>query len=149
MTYTCKVCDVTNDAAEFYKGTTNRCKECHKLRVKQNREGKADYYRNYDVKRYQEDPEVRARHRRYAKTVAGKAIMKKARDNWKNKNLDKSAAHTLLNNAILAGKVEKLKHCSKCGAEGRIEGHHRDYTRPLDVVWLCRQCHVNEHKETF
>jgi hypothetical protein len=148
MTYTCKVCDVTSDAAEFYKGLTSRCKECHKRKVKENRDSKADYYKEYDAKRFKEDPKVRARHRRYSKTKAGKASNLKSQNLWRKSNPDKRAAHVILNNAIRAGRVGKPKDCSKCGAGGRIEGHHHDYTRPLDVVWLCRQCHVKEHKET-
>jgi hypothetical protein len=27
-----------------------------------------------------------------------------------------------------------------CGAT-KTEAHHTDYSRPLDVVWLCKHCH--------
>tara|TARA_R110000851_G_scaffold318889_1_gene483048 strand:+ start:95 stop:544 length:450 start_codon:yes stop_codon:yes gene_type:complete len=149
MTYTCKVCDVTSDAAEFYKGVTSRCKECHKRKVKENRDQKADYYREYDAKRFKEDPRVKNRHKRYAKTEAGKYSSTKSRVKWLTQNPDKRAAHVILGNAVRGGRVEKPKDCSRCGSAGRIDGHHYDYTKPLDVVWMCRQCHVNEHKETF
>lgn len=147
MTYTCKVCGVTSDAAEFYKGVTSRCKECHKVKVRENRKEKAEYYRAYDAKRFQEDPKVRERHRRYQATEAGKASMREAREKWHSANPDKKAAHTILNNAVRDGRKEKPKECEVCGATGRIEGHHHDYALPLDVKWLCRQCHVNEHKD--
>jgi hypothetical protein len=149
MTYTCKVCDVTSDAAEFYKGLTSRCKECHKRKVKENRDQKADYYREYDAKRFKEDPRVKARHQRYAKTKEGKYSSTKSRVKWLTQNPDKRAAHVILGNAVRGGRVEKPKNCSICGSAGRIDGHHHDYTMPLDVTWLCRQCHVNEHKEAF
>lgn len=24
--------------------------------------------------------------------------------------------------------------------------HHPDYSKPLEVVWMCRPCHLAEHK---
>jgi hypothetical protein len=33
------------------------------------------------------------------------------------------------------------QHCSACGVECKPQGHHPDYSKPLEVVWLCRPCH--------
>lgn len=146
--YTCNICGVTSEAAPFYKRVTSRCKECHKQKVRENRAAKADYYREYDAQRFQNDPRVKARHKRYQATAAGKASMQKARQKWVDENPDKRAAHTILHNAIKRGEVVKPESCSICGkADCRLEGHHSDYTKPLDVVWCCCQCHANIHRE--
>ena len=146
MTYTCKVCGVTSDGAEFYNGVTSRCKECHKKKVRENRAEKADYYRQYDAKRFQHDHRVKERHQRYRATEAGLASVRAAQRKWDAQNPDKKAAHVILNNAVRDWRKLKPDRCEVCGVTGRIHGHHDDYTKPLDVKWLCQKCHWKEHK---
>lgn len=35
--------------------------------------------------------------------------------------------------------------CEKCGS-ARSQMHHENYNDPLDVIWLCRPCHLRLHK---
>lgn len=35
--------------------------------------------------------------------------------------------------------------CAVCGAE-KTEMHHHDYSKPLEVEWLCRPCHMRTHQ---
>jgi len=145
---TCKICSVTSDCATFYEGVTSRCAECHKAKVRENRAAKAEYYRAYDAKRYQEDPKVRARHRKYRQTPAGRAAMGKGRVRWQSANPEKRAAHIILGNAVRDGRVEKPDTCERCGKKPkRLEGHHEDYAKPLEVTWFCRSCHAKHHRE--
>jgi hypothetical protein len=48
--------------------------------------------------------------------------------------------------AIDDGVLIKPDRCSACQSGGWIEGHHPDYSKPLDVLWLCRRCHKQFHK---
>lgn len=59
---------------------------------------------------------------------------------------EKYNARNIVNYAVKSGKLEKSTTCSVCQSEGRIEGHHPDYSKPLEVVWLCVICHREEHK---
>lgn len=46
--------------------------------------------------------------------------------------------------ALRAGELEKSHNCALCNCpdtEKRIEAHHYDYSKPLDVTWLCPECH--------
>jgi hypothetical protein len=146
MTKTCKVCSATDESTEFYAGVSNRCKECHKEFVRKNRKEMADYYREYDAMRFQNDPRVRERHRRYQQTETGKASMLESRKKWVSKNPEKRAAHIILGNRIRSGEIVKPDKCEQCGCGGRLHGHHHDYSKPLEVEWLCQNCHVTRHK---
>jgi hypothetical protein len=57
----------------------------------------------------------------------------------------KDQAHYRVKTAIRNGTLKKPKECSECGAGGRIHGHHADYSKPLDVEWLCSLCHRRRH----
>ena len=58
----------------------------------------------------------------------------------------KVAARTILNNAVATGKVARPLNCEQCKQERPVQGHHEDYSKPLDVIWLCIPCHGKEHR---
>jgi hypothetical protein len=35
--------------------------------------------------------------------------------------------------------------CRVCGSLEKVEKHHEDYSKPLEVFWLCRPCHKSIH----
>lgn len=37
--------------------------------------------------------------------------------------------------------------CYKCGASEKVEYHHRTYSRPFDVVPVCRKHHLEIHRK--
>lgn len=53
----------------------------------------------------------------------------------------KTKAHNLLN----ALHLPRPKNCAGCGKRSSVHAHHRDYARPLWILWLCPSCHANEH----
>jgi len=57
----------------------------------------------------------------------------------------KAEAHRLAYNAIRS-KALIPKPCEVCG-EDRVDAHHDDYDKPLDVRWLCRRHHMQFHAE--
>ncbi len=68
---------------------------------------------------------------------------------WIKNNTEKQRAHAALNKAVLKGRIIKPKNCEKCGASGKLDGHHwhgYDNNHIFDVQWLCRKCHKEEEK---
>lgn len=60
------------------------------------------------------------------------------------KQPSKYHAHKTVEAAIKAGVVEKPDCCFGCGrpsSESRVTAHHHDYSKPLEVVWVCSKCH--------
>lgn len=41
--------------------------------------------------------------------------------------------------AVKSGKIERMP-CVICGSPN-ADGHHRNYTKPFEVVWLCKSDH--------
>lgn len=60
---------------------------------------------------------------------------------------EKVLTRSILNVSVKSGKLEKPEKCPKCGSEGRIEGHHPDYEKPLEVGWVCPLCHAEIHRD--
>lgn len=46
--------------------------------------------------------------------------------------------------AVRAGVLHRPTECPLCGnSSRRIEGHHKDYSKPLDIEWMCSACHAD------
>lgn len=58
-------------------------------------------------------------------------------------NEEKYKARTAVSNALRDGRLIK-QPCEHCGATEKVQAHHNDYSKPLDVEWLCFKCH-REH----
>ena len=43
--------------------------------------------------------------------------------------------------------LRRPNKCELCGKTGLIHGHHRDYSKPLEVIWVCPMCHKQQHKK--
>lgn len=128
----CPKCGATRFLAEFRRDGKNRdgysaqCKPCRYLS---------------DVAWKRRNPEhVRAYFRRYAKDhLPDRAARLRE---WRRKNPEKYRAHVVIQCAVARGAIVRPMACEGCGAAGRLEAHHADYSKPMDVRWLCRGCHV-------
>lgn len=71
------------------------------------------------------------------------------RQNGRKRTRKHQLAHYAVRDAIREGTLIKPSACLACGSsKERIEGHHKDYSKPLEVDWLCQSCHKKEHRNT-
>lgn len=50
-------------------------------------------------------------------------------------------------NAVRRGDLIRPDRCEKCKKRRKVHGHHDDYSKPLEVRWLCSECHSEVHQE--
>jgi hypothetical protein len=63
---------------------------------------------------------------------------------YRKANPQKQRARDAAMAAIKSGALIRLP-CADCGCSSEIQAHHADYSKPLDVIWLCRTCHNRRH----
>lgn len=125
----CKGCGVAG--YEFYASIPGWCRACWREKVRVHRASKPEYYRAYDAQR--------------AQTPERKALATRVQREWKAAHPLRRAAQITLGNAVRDGKVVPWPVCSVPECCGRPVAHHPDYSRPLDVVWLCQSHHKKAH----
>lgn len=140
MTKQCFKCGDEKPRSEFYRhdqmadGHLGKCKKCTMRDVAEHRAKNIDAVRQYDRDR--------------AKTELRKLGRSSIIARWREKWPERRQAHSKLQYALRAGRLTKRFECERCGVTpGRIEAHHRDYSKPLDVQWLCKPCHAKADAE--
>lgn len=65
----------------------------------------------------------------------------------RKKENKKQLARSLIKKHLMRGKIIKPTMCDICKKEGKIEAHHTDYEKPLEIMWLCTVCHRHQHNK--
>lgn len=132
---TCFKCGTEKPLVEFYKhkemadGHLNKCKECAKADSMKHRIDNLDSVREYDRRRGKLSERIALN------IQTTKAMRQKP---------GYGHAHSAVSYAIRTGRIVK-QPCQMCGTEIGIHAHHDDYTKPLDVMWLCVVHHKARH----
>lgn len=64
---------------------------------------------------------------------------------WRARSAHKRKAHRVLARAVKNKHIIKPDACNRCCKPGQLNAHHSDYSKPLDVIWVCRSCHAWIH----
>jgi hypothetical protein len=147
----CKLCGIEKEYEKFPRhssyadGYYSRCKECNyalEKKWRQNNQGKKreiraryreanrEKIREDDKKFYEENTDKRCQYQK----------------NHKSENAYKWECYKVYNKAINNGELVRSKKCQICSSKkGKMDGHHHDYSKPLDVIWVCKECHMLIH----
>lgn len=163
----CKLCGLEKPLDQFHKirdgsQLTSRCKKCHGLskrtcvicmssfvglrsKILCSPECRLKYrpqtFKNCENcgKRFGPVARLSARYCEYACKAAAQATGRTV--SWQATE-EAHAAHLAVRRAVRRGELIRPTCCAHCGQDARTEGAHSDYSKPLEVKWLCRRCHV-------
>ena len=121
----CATCQCLKPTTAFWRRgrkdlLQSSCKDCQRIKEKERRQAYPERYRE--------------KHRRFYANHA-EAIKAKRKDY----HYDNPLAYQ----ARMATKTLERQLCNICGK--KADAHHEDYSKPLDVMWLCRQHHIQRH----
>ena len=88
---------------------------------------------------------INARGRKWAKENKEKHQANATK--WKRNNPEKAKAHQYVLWAVRLDVLKKPEVCANCKMKVRLDAHHQDYSKPLEVEWLCRLCHMHQHEK--
>lgn len=115
-------------------GYSSRCKQCEY-------QGHLNYSHQY----YRTNRDRILRQcAQYRQTPQGKRFARREDIRQRTLHPEKYQARYIANTAIQSGALKRLP-CECCGA--KAEAHHDDYSKPLEVRWLCRLHHQQHHNK--
>lgn len=124
-------------------GHLGKCKTCTKKDTAE-REAKLSKVPEWKEKELARHRAKSAKARSEGRFPNADAI-KKGQEKWQAANKHKTKAQNAVNNALRDKRLTR-QPCEVCG-ELRVHGHHDDYSKPLDVKWLCVKHHAERHVE--
>ena len=151
----CKKCGQTKPFQDYYAnrqlrdGHVNTCKVCWTANGRANhakpevKERKRKLQQAYRCNPEKKAMELAAERRWRTNEENRKKLTEKQRE-YRQRHADRYKAHRLVAYAVKTGRLPK-RPCCVCGEEA--EAHHDDYSKPLEVRWLCRIHHVQVHLE--
>jgi hypothetical protein len=163
-TITLKVCTKCDKEKpiDMFRVAHNACKECQRLTHAEWRSNNREKARAASNNWKKNNPEKAAEWQNNNREKTVIAAAKYYRNN-KTKAIQSTRTRQVLNkeryavmikargalhNALLYSRLIKPVVCEHCRVESdKLHGHHTDYSKPLEVIWLCTKCHGKQHRK--
>ena len=153
LKYQCKAC--TGGCQKIYQVTHKEAlAAARKIYCAKHKEAIASSQKSYrlthkeTIANYQKS--YRAAHKEatasYRRSLSGKESQRKSDTRCRLKYPEKEKARQAVKYAVSTGRLIRLWYCERCFITCQSEAHHLDYSKPLEVEWLCFDCHKKLHK---
>jgi hypothetical protein len=127
-------------------GRGSRCNECCAARKRRYRRTEKGKEASRIAKRkYTHSEKGRATIKNYFRSKNGNAAIRRKYSSYFSKHPERVAVYAAVTAAKKNGDLVP-QPCEVCGSE-RVDAHHDDYSKPLEVRWLCKKHHGELHAE--
>lgn len=155
----CGKCNIDKPLTDFYS-CGSPCKKCRieyvakwasenldKVREYKRRYGNSARGKNITANwRIANREKIALKARIYVESAGGHTISLQAARDYAIRNPENRRAYATVGRALKSGRLVR-KPCNRCGKIKNVHAHHKDYSKPLSVEWLCVQCHHKHHVE--
>lgn len=148
---TCSKCKQEKEYDGFYKdrkakdGYNGICKDCRREMDRERRKNDPCWAQKRKLQNHRYHMENREaiaeRKKKWFESEVGKKSHRESSRKWKKQNTLKVLAHSAVERAVKRGELVPKERCEVCNSKHKIEAHHPDHRKKLQVIWLCKHCH--------
>ena len=149
ITKRCSKCKQVKPTSDFYRnrsrkdGLCHECRQCKKL-----------YEHSINGKRrrrkYEQSTNGKATHHKYGTSHKGRVVYQRWAHIHRARYPHRERARMTVSLAVKRGTLPRTRDCicTLCGKQAQQYHHYMGYAPDhwLDVIPLCRQCHITLHK---
>jgi hypothetical protein len=128
---------------KFRKNNPEKIKLSFRKHYLKYRDDKIRWQHEYSQKNKEE---IKKRNYIRHRTTEFREKAKKYREKVKERTKVQQEAHKMVLYALKLNVLKKSETCEICKDTLKLQGHHKDYNKPLDVQWLCKKCHYKQDK---
>jgi len=165
MNKVCTKCGVEKSVEEFNKrperkngnAFSSHCKSCisqtHKVWRGKNRERLIKKLKQYHITHQEEARKYRRTNRKRDSAYTKEYYLQHKEERLRKQNERRAknrlipSAQTVARYALITGKIKRKLICEICNINPVQASHHPDYTKPLEIMQVCDECHMRLHAD--
>jgi hypothetical protein len=148
----CRKCKNEKPLADYCPSAVRKgdyiCHACERIRYFERKSANIEHYRSQkklQMRRLRESPDRQEKELQYSKKYrqTHKEQLAQYCSTYRKNNKQRQSAYLKIYRQLRTGNIQK-QPCFVCGSLNS-HAHHEDYSKPLDVIWLCPKHHKRLH----